>query len=75
MSAFIIPLLKGIIMPEDDIEQLKKKAKYSKYAAIIMLILGVPFRGLLGDLLIVGGLIVALYWYFTQEKIDNQKER
>jgi|WetSurMetagenome_2_1015567.scaffolds.fasta_scaffold1974844_1 hypothetical protein len=62
-------------MPDQDIEHLKERARYTKYAAIIMIILGVLFIGsLFGDILFVSGLLVALYWYFTQDKIDHQKE-
>jgi uncharacterized membrane protein SpoIIM required for sporulation len=60
-------------MPEQDIEQLKKRAKYSKYAAFIMVVIGFFTIGILiGYILIVGGLFVGLYWYITQNKIDLQ---
>jgi hypothetical protein len=60
-------------MPEQDIEQLKKRAKYSKYTAFIMVVIGFFTIGILiGYILIVGGLFVALYWYLTQNKIDLQ---
>ena len=60
-------------MPAQNIEQLKKRAKYSKYAAFIMVVIGILTIGsLIGPILMVGGLIVALYWYLTQNKIDLQ---
>jgi uncharacterized membrane protein SpoIIM required for sporulation len=60
-------------MSEQDIEELKKRAKYSKFAALIMVVIGFLTIGILiGYVLIVGGLIVALYWYLVQNKIDLQ---
>jgi hypothetical protein len=60
-------------MPEQDIEHLKKRAKYLKYAAFIMVVIGFLTIGILiGYILIVAGLFVALYWYLTQNKIDLQ---
>jgi|GEM_PF-2922418 uncharacterized membrane protein SpoIIM required for sporulation len=60
-------------MPEQNIEQLKKRAKYSKYIAFFMVVIGILTIGnLVGQILIVLGLIVACFWYLTQNKIDLQ---
>jgi hypothetical protein len=60
-------------MPEQDIEHLKKRAKFLKYAAFIMVVIGFLTIGILiGYILIVAGLFVALYWYLIQNKIDLQ---
>jgi len=59
-------------MTEDNLESLQQNAKISKYAAILMVVIGVLTIGsVIGDLLFIGGLFVALYWYFTQSKIDK----